>query len=115
MLTASTLLAPPDKNGKKRSLRDAKTKIEEDLFGVWLAGTLYWPAVNMVVFKLVAVQHRAVVNSCFGTAWNVYLSSKANAGLEEEEGEEGEAIGETSCDDGKEPGVLPGVGREKLS
>ena len=43
----------------------------------------------------------------------MYLSSKANAGLEEGEG--GIATGENRCDDGKEPGGLSGVEREKLT
>ena len=114
MLTASTLLAPPDKDGRRRTLRDAQAKIEADLFNVWLAGTLYWPAVNMVVFKLVAVQQRAVVNSLFGTAWNVFLSAKANSNLEGntrlEEDIQGRAAGGEVCEEGEDEEGVASVG-----
>eukprot|EP01013_Petalomonas_cantuscygni_P043162 TRINITY_DN7932_c0_g1_i1.p1 TRINITY_DN7932_c0_g1~~TRINITY_DN7932_c0_g1_i1.p1 ORF type:complete len:247 (+),score=16.38 TRINITY_DN7932_c0_g1_i1:177-917(+) len=79
LFTAVTLLSPPDPNGNRKTLLDVERKVRNDLVAVWVAGTFYWPAVNIFTFRVVPAHHRAVVSSLFGTLWGVYLSAKANA------------------------------------
>jgi hypothetical protein len=79
MFTASTMLQPPSADGRHNTFGDALAKIRKDLLSTFLAGTLFWPAMNFVVFKWVAVQNRAVVNSGIAVLWNIYLSGKVNS------------------------------------
>lgn len=78
MFTSSTLLEPPTADGQRNTLMDAVTKIQAHLLPTFLTGIFFWQPVNFVVFKWVAAQNRAVVNSAFGVIWNIYLSSQAN-------------------------------------
>jgi len=80
MFTAVTLLSK-DQHGKRKSIHDAKEKIEKDLVETFIAGALFWPAVNIVVFKCVPTENRAIVSSLVGTLWNIYLSLKANSNI----------------------------------
>lgn len=80
MFTASTLLEPP-RGGRHNTLEDAADKLRKDLWPTFVAGTLFWPFMNFIVFKWVRVQNRAVVNSVIAVVWNVYLSSKVNNGV----------------------------------
>eukprot|EP00924_Labyrinthula_sp_SR-Ha-C_P012294 snap_masked-scaffold_10-processed-gene-2.17-mRNA-1 protein AED:1.00 eAED:1.00 QI:0/-1/0/0/-1/1/1/0/256 len=70
--TATTLFL---KNG---SLVDVKKKIEDDLLDSLKVGIMYWPLINIFVFRFVNVHNRAIVNTFFSGLWNVYLSSVAN-------------------------------------
>jgi hypothetical protein len=82
MFTASTLLDRPrmrkDGHVRRATLGDALEKIRADLWQTFLSGTLFWPAANIVVFKFVRVESRAVANSIIAVIWNVYLSGKVN-------------------------------------
>ena len=40
-----------------------------------------WPAVHMVNFLVVPVQHRLLVTNTVGVFWNAYLTYTANRGL----------------------------------
>eukprot|EP00516_Mucochytrium_quahogii_P000564 CAMPEP_0203755650 /NCGR_PEP_ID=MMETSP0098-20131031/9059_1 /ASSEMBLY_ACC=CAM_ASM_000208 /TAXON_ID=96639 /ORGANISM=" , Strain NY0313808BC1" /LENGTH=239 /DNA_ID=CAMNT_0050647205 /DNA_START=273 /DNA_END=992 /DNA_ORIENTATION=+ len=80
MFAAVTLLVPTPtgKPTEEKGLGDIKDKIKQDLLPTFLAGSLFWPAVNMVIFRFVPVSNRAIANSLCGTVWNVYLSMCAN-------------------------------------
>jgi hypothetical protein len=78
MFTSSTLLEPPTADGQRNTLMDAVTKIQANLLPTFFTGVFFWQPVNFVVFKWVAAQNRAVVNSAFGVVWNIYLSGQAN-------------------------------------
>ena len=41
-------------------------RIKEELFQTWATGLLYWPAVNLLILKIVPVPHQPHVNSLAG-------------------------------------------------
>eukprot|EP00924_Labyrinthula_sp_SR-Ha-C_P016750 snap_masked-scaffold_6-processed-gene-13.38-mRNA-1 protein AED:1.00 eAED:1.00 QI:0/-1/0/0/-1/1/1/0/261 len=63
---------------RKGTLEDAKRKIKESLLDTFQVGAMYWPVVNVFVFKFISMHSRAMVLTSFGGLWNVYLSSVAN-------------------------------------
>ena len=79
LFTATTLLQK-DYRGKRGTLKQAKEKISKDLVPTFLAGLMYWPFINLMLFRFVAMSNRALGTSCAGTLWNTYLSSVANRG-----------------------------------
>mmetsp|Transcript_75361 Transcript_75361/g.194281 ORF Transcript_75361/g.194281 Transcript_75361/m.194281 type:complete len:268 (-) Transcript_75361:234-1037(-) len=78
----------------RKTLKDARQKIQADLVPTFAAGTLYWPAANCVVFMYCPVQRRAIVNSFCGVLWNIFLSFQANSAVEVETDEASDA---TEC------------------
>ena len=53
-------------------------KLRRDVGPTWLAGACYWPFVLALNFRLIPLEHRAVVSAAAGTAWHIYLSAQAN-------------------------------------
>eukprot|EP00301_Raphidiophrys_heterophryoidea_P022830 c6891_g1_i2.p1 GENE.c6891_g1_i2~~c6891_g1_i2.p1 ORF type:complete len:286 (-),score=32.51 c6891_g1_i2:153-1010(-) len=72
MFTLVTLFKPGT------TFEDVQRKIEKDLLYTFLIGFCYWPFVNMFTFRFIAVESRAIVGSCFGVLWNMFLSYTAN-------------------------------------
>lgn len=77
LFTATTLLTK-DFHGKRGTLKEAKEKIEKDLVSTFFVGVMYWPFINMILFRYVSVEKRAVAISFVATIWNVYLASVVN-------------------------------------
>jgi len=42
----------------------------------------YWPFVNLLVFRFVVLDSRAIANSFAGVLWNIFLSYQANRDAE---------------------------------
>ncbi|CEP10627.1 hypothetical protein [Parasitella parasitica] len=57
-----------------RTLTEIKMKFENSYFKGLMNAYCYWPFVNIFTFSLIPVHYRPIVNSCFGIAWNSYLS-----------------------------------------
>ena len=58
------------------------SKLRRDVGPTWLAGACYWPFVLALNFRLVPLEHRAVVSAAAGTAWHIYLSAQANKAVQ---------------------------------
>lgn len=71
MFTSVTLL-----NGG--TWADASKRIDNEKVPVFTTGLAYWPFANLIAFRYFGVQNRAIVNSCFGVLWNIYLSFHAS-------------------------------------
>lgn len=78
VFTATTLLQRNIK-GKYGTLRQARQKIMKDLVPTFVMGSLYWPFFNILLFKFVKLQYRAVASSLIGTIWQIYLAGIANS------------------------------------
>lgn len=63
---------------KGGTLNEGVAKIRDSLVDTWAAGFCYWPFVNLIVFRFITLEHRAVCNVFAGIAWNVYLSFQVN-------------------------------------
>lgn len=72
IITSVTLSQP----GK--TLRDAIDKLKVELLPTFAASCMYWPIFNVLVFRFVQAQHRAIVNTFIATIWNIFLSYVAN-------------------------------------
>ncbi|KAG2206917.1 hypothetical protein INT46_009421 [Mucor plumbeus] len=57
-----------------RTLSEIKMKFENSYFKGLMNAYCYWPFVNIFTFSLIPIHYRPIVNSCFGIAWNSYLS-----------------------------------------
>ncbi|KAI8642174.1 hypothetical protein BD408DRAFT_344700 [Parasitella parasitica] len=57
-----------------RTLTEIKMKFENSYFKGLMNAYCYWPFVNIFTFSLIPIHYRPIVNSCFGIAWNSYLS-----------------------------------------
>lgn len=57
-----------------RTLMETKEKFQRGYFNGLMNSYCYWPFVNLFTFALIPVHYRPIVNSCFGIAWNAYLS-----------------------------------------
>jgi len=78
MFTSFTLL-----NGG--TFNDAAKKVKQELIPTFSAGLVYWPFVNIWMFKFVSQAARPVTNSLCGIVWNIWLSSQAGKKIMEEE------------------------------
>ena len=67
---------------KGQSLREAKTKVKNDMPKTFLAGTCYWPFVSFINFRFIPLDYRPFVGSLAGAIWNIYISSVANKTME---------------------------------
>jgi protein Mpv17 len=63
---------------KGHSAEVIEKKVRLDLGSTWATGIMYWPAVMLLNFRFVPLQHRATAGSAFGTLWHIYLSKQAN-------------------------------------
>lgn len=77
MFTTFTLL-------KGGTFQDAVKKVKQDLVPTFNAGLVYWPFMNILLFKFVSLGARPFANSCCGIAWNIYLSSQTAKKVPEE-------------------------------
>ncbi|KAL7308716.1 Protein required for ethanol metabolism, variant 2 [Mucor circinelloides] len=57
-----------------RTLNEIKMKFENSYFNGLMNAYCYWPFVNIFTFSMIPIHYRPIVNSCFGVAWNSYLS-----------------------------------------
>eukprot|EP00934_Nitzschia_sp_Nitz4_P001303 Nitzschia sp. Nitz4//scaffold58_size112336//62208//63026//NITZ4_004038-RA/size112336-processed-gene-0.220-mRNA-1//-1//CDS//3329555004//1303//frame0 len=64
------------------SLRAWGKKIRNDLPGAWMAGTGFWPLVDLVSFSLVPVKLIPLFVNICSLVWTVYLSLVANRKLD---------------------------------
>lgn len=58
------------------STSDCIDKVKQGLPTTILAGSLLWPAVNVVNFMYVPVQSRVLYMNATGCVWNAYLSHR---------------------------------------
>ncbi|GKY98845.1 hypothetical protein MPSEU_000840500 [Mayamaea pseudoterrestris] len=62
----------------KFTLSNWVTKVRQDLFGAWLAGTSFWPLVDIISYSLVPKTYIPLfVNMC-SLVWTIYLSLLSN-------------------------------------
>ncbi|KNC78565.1 hypothetical protein SARC_09012 [Sphaeroforma arctica JP610] len=61
-----------------KTMSDAKDRIINDVPGTFARGTLYWPIISGLQFKLVLLQYRPIFGSMATVLWNTYLSSVGN-------------------------------------
>lgn len=57
-----------------RTVNEIKMKFENSYFKGLMNAYCYWPFVNIFTFSMIPIHYRPIVNSCFGIAWNSYLS-----------------------------------------
>lgn len=57
-----------------RTMTEIKQKFENSYYNGLMNSYCYWPFVNMFTFAIIPVHYRPIVGSCFGIAWNSYLS-----------------------------------------
>uniref|UniRef100_A0A5S6QWJ8 Mitochondrial inner membrane protein Mpv17 n=1 Tax=Trichuris muris TaxID=70415 RepID=A0A5S6QWJ8_TRIMR len=53
-------------------------KVKTEFWPVYSANLKVWPAVQLLNFYIVPVQHRLFITKCVGFIWNAYLSWKTN-------------------------------------
>eukprot|EP01121_Diplochlamys_sp_Union-15-3_P004589 TRINITY_DN14774_c0_g1_i1.p1 TRINITY_DN14774_c0_g1~~TRINITY_DN14774_c0_g1_i1.p1 ORF type:complete len:186 (-),score=21.42 TRINITY_DN14774_c0_g1_i1:43-600(-) len=58
--------------GKKKD--HVKAKMQNDLLKTWMAAGIYWPGINMLIFKFVPVHYRPVAGGVASVIWSVFLS-----------------------------------------
>ena len=61
--------------GRRRT--EIFTLLKRELGAAVLGGLAFWPAANLVVYKLVRPGLRPIVSSGFGGVWGVFLAAKA--------------------------------------
>eukprot|EP01134_Creolimax_fragrantissima_P004940 CFRG4940T1 len=68
-----------------KSLSDAQTKVISDMPRTFAHGSLYWPFVSALQFKLVSLAYRPIFGSGAAVLWNTYLSGVGNRDMVESE------------------------------
>lgn len=62
------------------SLANWGTKIRNDLPGAWLAGSAFWPLVDVISYTLIPVRLIPLFINICSLVWTIYLSIVANQG-----------------------------------
>lgn len=62
-----------------RTAREIRASLDRELWPSVGAGLLFWPIVNVGIFRFVPMHARPAVSSGFGGLWGVFLSARANA------------------------------------
>eukprot|EP00929_Paragymnodinium_shiwhaense_P068650 TRINITY_DN34567_c0_g1_i1.p2 TRINITY_DN34567_c0_g1~~TRINITY_DN34567_c0_g1_i1.p2 ORF type:complete len:202 (-),score=39.64 TRINITY_DN34567_c0_g1_i1:191-796(-) len=63
---------------KGGSLEEAWAKTKKDLVSTWCAGVCFWPFVNVLVFRFVVLDNRAIANAFAAVLWNIFISFQIN-------------------------------------
>ena len=76
---------------------EIKSKVERDFKPILTTSYRLWPAVQMLNFYYVPLQHRIMVMNVVGLMWNTYIAWKAEHKVSESKVPRGEVCGDTKC------------------
>eukprot|EP01134_Creolimax_fragrantissima_P005289 CFRG5289T1 len=84
-----------------KSVEEAKTKLQLDLWPTTMTGFAFWPPVNILQYAFVPLKWRASAGACAGGVWSTYLSyqatkikdsSMSDSSLQVEKSEQGDRV-----------------------